>query len=363
YPGHHNEIWHGKPASYKYLRVWGSLAYVKKLVGDKLDSRSSLCRFIGYPKETAGYYFYDPAEQKIFVSRNAVFLEVGFPSDNRRDEVLIEESSGEPHHDNTNHLSLQFTLMVFQSSVGQLENLVYLRGTDSWLTSQLDNDPKMYGEAMSDIDSDKWLEAMKSEMDSMGSNQVWTLVDPPKGARPVGCKWVYKCRLGADGEVTAYKARLMAKGYTQRPGVDFDETYSPVAMAKSIRILLAIAAWYDYEIWQMDVKTTFLNSFVEEEIFMDQPEVSLLLEKNRKSVVSKGNIKAWLSTQFSKKDMGEASYILRRYHLLREMVSRGDCRMDRVSSAENTVDPLTKPMSQIAHTQHLDKMCLRSMGD
>ncbi|KAL0448472.1 UNVERIFIED_CONTAM: Retrovirus-related Pol polyprotein from transposon TNT 1-94 [Sesamum latifolium] len=95
------EIWHGKPASYKYLRVWGSPAYVKRLVGDKLDSRSSLCRFIGYPKETAGYYFYDPAEQKVFVSRNAVFLEKGFSSDNQRDEVLIEESSGEPPHNST----------------------------------------------------------------------------------------------------------------------------------------------------------------------------------------------------------------------------------------------------------------------
>ncbi|KAL0386239.1 UNVERIFIED_CONTAM: hypothetical protein Sradi_3018200 [Sesamum radiatum] len=95
------EIWHGKPASYKYLEVWGSPAYVKRLVGDKLDSRSSLCRFIEYPKETAGYYFYDLAEQKIFVSRNAVFLKKGFSSDNRRDEVLIEESSGEPHHDST----------------------------------------------------------------------------------------------------------------------------------------------------------------------------------------------------------------------------------------------------------------------
>ncbi|KAL0288332.1 UNVERIFIED_CONTAM: Retrovirus-related Pol polyprotein from transposon RE2 [Sesamum radiatum] len=200
------EIWHGKPASYKYLTVWGSPAYVKRLVGDKLDSRSSLCRFIGYPKETAGYYFYDPTEQKTFISRNAVFLEKGF--------------------------------------FHQIAD-VRIRGVDQ----QLDNDPKTYGEAMSDIDSDKWLEAMKSKMDSMGSNQIWTLVDPPKGARLVGCKWVYKRKLGANGEVTAFKARLVAKGYTQRPGVDFEETYSPVAIAKSIRILLAIAAWYDYEIW------------------------------------------------------------------------------------------------------------------
>ncbi|KAL0420794.1 UNVERIFIED_CONTAM: Retrovirus-related Pol polyprotein from transposon RE2 [Sesamum latifolium] len=94
---------------------------------------------------------------------------------------------------------------------------------------------------MSDIDSDKWLDAIKFEMDSMGSNQVWTLVDPLKGVRPVGCKWVYKHKLGANREVTAFKARFVAKGYTQWPGVDFEETYSPVVIANSIRILLAIA--------------------------------------------------------------------------------------------------------------------------
>ncbi|KAL0386246.1 UNVERIFIED_CONTAM: Retrovirus-related Pol polyprotein from transposon RE2 [Sesamum radiatum] len=74
---------------------------------------------------------------------------------------------------------------------------------------------------MSDIDLDKWLEAMKSEMDSMGSNHVRTLVDTPKGVSPVGCKWVYKRNLGANGEVTTFKTRLAAKGYTQRPGINF----------------------------------------------------------------------------------------------------------------------------------------------
>ncbi|KAL0373444.1 UNVERIFIED_CONTAM: hypothetical protein Sradi_3260100 [Sesamum radiatum] len=167
------EIWHGKPASYKYLRVWGSPAYVKRLVGDKLDSRSSLCRFVGYPKETAGYYFYDPTEQKVFISRNAVFLEKDFPSDNQRDKILIEESSGEPPHEST----ASFEPTVHTDSVPILRRLtresrVPERYGFVGLTSQLDNDPKIYGEAMSDIDSDKWLEAMKSEMDSMGSNQV-----------------------------------------------------------------------------------------------------------------------------------------------------------------------------------------------
>ena len=72
--------------------------------------------------------------------------------------------------------------------------------------------------------------------------------------------------------MTIYKARLVAKGYRQVQGVDFDETFSPVAKLKSVRIMLAIAAFYDYEIWQMDVKTTFLNGFLKEELYMMQPE-------------------------------------------------------------------------------------------
>ncbi|KAL0307896.1 UNVERIFIED_CONTAM: Retrovirus-related Pol polyprotein from transposon RE2 [Sesamum angustifolium] len=125
---------------------------------------------------------------------------------------------------------------------------------------------------MSDIDLGKWLEAMKSKMDSMRSNQVWTLVDRPKVVKPVGCKWVYKRKIGADGEVTTFKARLVEKGFNQRPSVDFKENFSPVAMVKSIRIMFAIATWYDYDIWQLDVKTACLNGFIEEEIYMDQPE-------------------------------------------------------------------------------------------
>ncbi|KAL0411257.1 UNVERIFIED_CONTAM: Retrovirus-related Pol polyprotein from transposon RE2 [Sesamum latifolium] len=191
----------------------------------------------------------------------------------RWDEVLLEESSEAPQQNNATS---------FESSVPTDGVPILRRSTREsrpperygfvGLTSLLDNNSRTHGEEMSDTDSDKWLEAKKSKMDSMGSNQVWTQVDPPKGVRLVGCKWVKKRKLRADAEVTAYKARLMAKGYTQRPGINFEETYSPVAMAKSIRILLAITAWYDYEIWHMDVKIAFLNGFVQEEIFMDQSE-------------------------------------------------------------------------------------------
>ncbi|KAL0462989.1 UNVERIFIED_CONTAM: hypothetical protein Slati_0186500, partial [Sesamum latifolium] len=320
------EIWHGKPDSYKYLRVWGSPAYVKRLVGDKLDSRSSLCRFVGYLKETAGYYFYDPTEKKVFVSRNIVFLEKGFPSDNRRDEVLIEESSGEPQLDST---------------------------TSFELTVHTDSAPVL-------------------RLDPRG---------PTKGIRPVGYKWVYKRKLGADGEVTAFKARLVAKGYTQRLGIDFEETYTPVAMAKSIRILLAIAAWYDHEIWQMDVKTVVLNGFVEEEIFMDQLEGFTAVgeeQKNdcdpciykkisgssvahlvlyvddilliRNDVEMLRDIKAWLSIQFSMKDMWPQ--LFQAQHISKRMGDTTAMAYD--DHVKDTVTSRTNP--RYSHRVHVTAM-------
>ncbi|PKI73953.1 hypothetical protein CRG98_005646 [Punica granatum] len=113
---------------------------------------------------------------------------------------------------------------------------------------------------------------MKSEMDSMSKNQVWDLVDPLEGIVPIRNKWIFKKKIGVDGKVETYKARLVAKGYRQKLGVDYEETFLPVSMLKSIRIMLAIAAHYDYEVWQMDVKTAFLNGYIEEDIFMDQPK-------------------------------------------------------------------------------------------
>ena len=140
------------------------------------------------------------------------------------------------------------------------------------IPEELEQDPCNYDEAINDIDSGSWQDAMKAEMESMYSNQVWTLVDLPANIKPIGCKWVYKRKRGPDGRVETFKARLVAKGYTQKEGIDYEETFSPVAMLKSIRILLSIAAHLDYEIWQMDVKTAFLNGHLEEDIYMMQPD-------------------------------------------------------------------------------------------
>src|SRR3954468_17474742 len=121
-------------------------------------------------------------------------------------------------------------------------------------------------------ESEKWLEAMKSEIDSMYTNKVWTLVDIPEDRKAVENKWIFKKKTDADGNVSVYKARLVTKGFRQIQGVDYEETFSPVAMIKSIQILLAITAYHDYEICQMDVKTAFLNGDIDEELYMMQPE-------------------------------------------------------------------------------------------
>ena len=89
---------------------------------------------------------------------------------------------------------------------------------------------------------------MNREMESMYSNSVWTLVEAPKGVKPIECKWIYKKKKGPDGKVETFKARLVAKGYTQKNGIDYEKTLSPVAMLKSIRIFLAVATKLDYEI-------------------------------------------------------------------------------------------------------------------
>ncbi|GJS34680.1 retrotransposon protein, putative, ty1-copia subclass [Tanacetum coccineum] len=100
---------------------------------------------------------------------------------------------------------------------------------------------------------------MNAEMQFMKDNQVWNLVDVPPNCKTVGSKWLFKKKTDMDGNIHTYKARLVAKGFTQTYGVDYEETFLPIADIKAIRILIAITAYYNYKIWQIDVKTAFLN--------------------------------------------------------------------------------------------------------
>nr|GEY22760.1 retrovirus-related Pol poly from transposon TNT 1-94 [Tanacetum cinerariifolium] len=134
------------------------------------------------------------------------------------------------------------------------------------------SEPANYKAALSDPEFEKWLVAINAEMQSMYDKKVWRLVVLPLNEKFVKSKWIYKKKTDMNGKVHIYKARLVAKGCTQTYGVDYVETFSLVADIRAIRILIAIAAYYDYKIWQMDVKTAFLNGFLEEEIYMEQPE-------------------------------------------------------------------------------------------
>ena len=207
----------------------------------------------------------------MFCSRNAQFLETNYILDTHRQEVVLDEESSGAVGDVP---QVPGSDQPRRSTRVSRPPVRYGYDQDSYLVEALtsEEDPVTYAEAMLDIDSQKWVEAMRAEMDSMETNGVWTLVDPPSGVKAIGYKWIYKRKKGPDGKVETFKARLVAKGYTQKEGIDYEETFSPVAMLKSIRILLAVAAYHDYEIWQMDVKTAFLNGDLTEDIYMQQPQ-------------------------------------------------------------------------------------------
>ena len=288
------ELWFGKKPKLSFLKVWGCDAYVKKFHPDKLKPKSEKCVFIGYPKETVGYTFYHRSEDKTFVAKNGSFLEKEFLSKEvsgrkvELDEVtvpapLLESSSSqkpvpvtptpisEEVNDNDHETSDQVITEPRRST--RVRSAPEWYGNPFLEVMLLDHDePTNYEEAMAGLDSNKWLEAMKSEMGSMYENKVWTLVDLPDDRQAIENKWIFKKKTDADGNVTVYKARLVVKGFRQVQGVDYDETFSPIAKLKSVQIMLAIAAFYDYEIWQMDVKTAFLNGYLKEELYMMQPE-------------------------------------------------------------------------------------------
>ncbi|KAH9291933.1 hypothetical protein KI387_042879, partial [Taxus chinensis] len=118
----------------------------------------------------------------------------------------------------------------------------------------------------------EWETAMQIEYDALIKNDTWKLVPLPPGKHPIGCKWVYKIKCKADGTLDKYKARLVAKGFSQQEGIDYEETFAPTAKMVTFRLLLAFAAQFGWKIYQMDVKSAFLNGDLEEEVYMTQPE-------------------------------------------------------------------------------------------
>jgi hypothetical protein len=136
----------------------------------------------------------------------------------------------------------------------------------------VDDTPTTIAEAYSSLDADLWKEAVQSEMDSIMSNGAWEVVDHPFRCKLVGCKWVFNKKLRPDGTIEKYKARLVAKGYAQKEGENYFDTYSSVVRSTTIHVLLSLDPSHGLLVHQIDVKTTFLNGELEEEIYIDQPD-------------------------------------------------------------------------------------------
>lgn len=116
-----------------------------------------------------------------------------------------------------------------------------------------------------------WHKAMEEEYNDLLKNQTWSLVPLPPNRTSIGCKWVFRTKENPDGSINKYKARLVAKGFHQQPGFDYTETFSPVVKPVTIRVILTLALTHGWQLKQIDVNNAFLNGFLQEEVYMDQP--------------------------------------------------------------------------------------------
>lgn len=145
------------------------------------------------------------------------------------------------------------------------DNVVSLENEPDHFALLVGAEPIDYSEALKEVE---WREAMKEELMSIEKNQTWELFNQPANKRPISVKWVFKLKLRPDGSIAKHKARLVAKGFLQREGLDYSEVFAPVARTETIRLVLALASYNQWPLFQLDVKSAFLNGPLEEEVYV-----------------------------------------------------------------------------------------------
>ena len=136
----------------------------------------------------------------------------------------------------------------------------------------LSDEPSSFAETEASPDSGKWKEAIDAELAAHAKNKTWYVVDPPPGVNKITAKWVFKKKLSPTGQVDRYKARLVARGFTQVKGIDYTEVFAPVVKMDSVRLLFSLSAQLDLVYYQFDVATAFLNGIIEEDLYLEPPE-------------------------------------------------------------------------------------------
>ena len=279
------------------LRVFGCLAYVHvpKDKRRKFDSKSKRCILLGYGSETKAYQLYEKIRGRIIYSQDVIFDESKCGIE---EEQIVNETPGEVVHENPYseeepEIKDEEPVIKDDEPVSEDDEPVseddepviedmqerpvrQRRPPDrygEWVTlTRTSTEPTSVKEVMKSPNKEKWEDAMKDELKSLQKNDVWELVKLPNGRKTVGTKWVFKEKIGADGSIERYKARLVAQGYSQQCGLDYDETFSPVVRTESVRALIALAAKNNMILHQLDVTTALLNGTLDKEIYMKQPE-------------------------------------------------------------------------------------------
>lgn len=290
------EAWHKRKPSVEHLKVFGCIAYanIPKENREKLDGKGEKCIFIGYSDESKGYRVYQPEYKKLVISRDVIFDEGAqwtwmenesqpregdfLPPSPREDEgpnhpaTQSSSSPSSPRSPTTSSRSVsptsgsssQSSTPVVRRSQRDRRPPSYLEDfqCDQAIMALFASEPQSFQEASRE---EKWIEAMNEEIKMIEKNNTWELVEKPGDKEVIGLKWVYKVKYNEDGSIHKYKARLVAKGYSQQPGIDFNETYAPVVRMETIRSVLALAAQLKLPVFQLDVKSAFLNGELEEE--------------------------------------------------------------------------------------------------
>jgi hypothetical protein len=291
------EAFTGRKPGVKHLKVFGCLCYthIPASLRQKWDSKAGKGVFVGYGSCEKGYRIYDLKTEKIVLSRSVIFSEDKawnwkgklmnqiHLSFNHEGGIIegenLEEHTSEIQPDNVEHCNQN---PVVEESAKKIDSVNSQQSSPSSTPVKLKTlediyarchmciiEPENYQEAAGDK---AWQEAMKEELEVIEKNNTWELVERPSDKPVIGVKWVYKTKLHLDGSVQKHKARLVAKGYAQKSGIDYNETFAPVARLDTIRTLIALAAQKGWKLFQLDVKSAFLNGVLEEEVYVEQPE-------------------------------------------------------------------------------------------
>lgn len=197
-----------------------------------------------------------------------------FEDANDEEDLITQNQESTETNNEINHPNKKTKLLKdhpIENVLGDMQSVVKTRNQ----LSKMSNvgfistiEPKNPKEASTD---DSWILTMQEELNLFTGNDVWELVPRPENKTIIGTKWVYKNKMNEQGEVVRNKARLVAQGFCQEEGIDFNETFAPVARSEAIRILLAFANHNNFKLYQMDVKSAFLNGFVKEKVYVEQP--------------------------------------------------------------------------------------------